>query len=203
MSSDGQMIVVLSCIQRLRRPSYFTNRGKKSAWKTWLAWPDITDSFATLSLPCTVNIPEDIILKLERFVVLVYCRTSDDMHVNKARMTLFSKMARTIENIPPTKAALEQHTRISSYQSGHVWGQSLNVQPVLPDVTDWGWETSQTADYIPKWTTSPISEIACHELISCKCYNSSRGIASVSRQTWNAPHFANMVGPAINRRRDL
>ena len=22
--------------------SYFTNRGKKSAWKTWLAWPEIT-----------------------------------------------------------------------------------------------------------------------------------------------------------------
>ena len=28
--------------------SYFTNRGKKSAWKTWLAWPG---SFVTLSLP--------------------------------------------------------------------------------------------------------------------------------------------------------
>ena len=122
--------------------SYFANRGKKSAWKTWVAWPEITDSFATLSLPCTVNIPEDIILKLERFVVLMYCRTSDDMHVNTARMTLFSKMSRTIENIPPTQAALEQHIRRSSYQSGHVWGQSLDVQPVLPDVTDWGWETS-------------------------------------------------------------
>lgn len=58
--------------------SYFANHGKKSAWKTWLAWPDITDSFVTLSLPCTVNIPEAVILKLERFVVLMYCRTSDE-----------------------------------------------------------------------------------------------------------------------------
>ena len=60
--------------------SYFTNRGKKSAWKTWLAWQEITDNCVTLSLPCTVNIPEDIIQKLERFVVLMYCRTSDDMY---------------------------------------------------------------------------------------------------------------------------
>ena len=66
---------------------YFTNRGQKSAWKTWLAWPEITESFVTLALPCTVNIPDDIIPKLERFVVLMYCRTSADMHVNTARMT--------------------------------------------------------------------------------------------------------------------
>ena len=39
--------------------SYFTNRGQKSAWKTWLAWPVITDS---LSMIGRVSIPEDIIL---------------------------------------------------------------------------------------------------------------------------------------------
>ena len=31
--------------------SYFTNRGKKSAWKTSLGWPEITPSFVTLSMP--------------------------------------------------------------------------------------------------------------------------------------------------------
>ena len=59
--------------------SYFTNRGKKYAWKTWLAWQDITYIVVTISLPCTINIPEDIIRKQERFVVLMYCRTSDDI----------------------------------------------------------------------------------------------------------------------------
>ena len=43
------------------------------------------------------------------------------------------------------------------------------------DVTDWGWETFQTAGYIPKWTTSPTAEIACIELISCKCAKSCKG----------------------------
>ena len=54
--------------------SYFTNRGKKPAWKTWFAWPEITGSF----------------LKLERFVVIMYCRTSGDMNVNTAWMILYS-----------------------------------------------------------------------------------------------------------------
>ena len=31
----------------------------------------------------------------------------------------------------------------------------------------------------------------------------ARRIAIVSRQTWNAPHFANVVGPAITWRREL
>ena len=61
-------------------------------------------------------------------------------------------MSRNIENIPPTQAALDQHIKRSSYQSGHVWGQSLEVHPELPDVTDCRWETPQTAGYIPKWT---------------------------------------------------
>lgn len=155
--------------------SYFNNHGKKSAWKTWLAWPEITESFVTLSEPCTVNIPEEVIVKLERFVVLMYCRTSDEMCVDVARMTLFSKMSRNIENIPPTRAALEQHIMRSSYQSGHVWGQSLELQPAIPNVTDWGWETSTTAGYIPNWTTLPVAEAACMELISCKCAKSCKG----------------------------
>ncbi len=101
--------------------SYFTNRGKTSAWKTWLAWPEITDICVTLSLPCTVNIPDNIILKRERFVVLMYCRTSGDMHVNTARITLFSQISRNIDNIPPTQTAFDQHIKRSSYQTGHAW----------------------------------------------------------------------------------
>ena len=45
----------------------------------------------------------------------------------------------------------------------------------LPDDTDWGWETSQTAGYIPKLTTLAIAEVAFLELISCKCAKSCIG----------------------------
>ncbi len=142
--------------------SYFINRGKKSAWKTWLASPEVKDSCVTLSFPYMYSkLPEDIILKLERFVVIMYCRTSGDMNVNTAWMRLFSQMSRNIDNIPPRQADLDQHFKRSSYQSGHVWGPSLEVQPELP-------------------------------------VSLARGIAIISRQTWNAPHFANVVGPATS-----
>ena len=55
------------------------------------------------------------------------------MHVNTARITLFSQMTRNIENIPPTQATLDQHIKRSSYQSEHE--QSVEVQPELPDVS--------------------------------------------------------------------
>ena len=82
-------------------------------------------------------------------------------------------------------------------------GRSLEVQPELPDVTDWKWETSQTAGYIPKWTTLHIAEIAYLERMSCKCAQSCKGNCICFKQTWNAHHFANVVGPAISRRLEL
>ena len=45
----------------------------------------------------------------------------------------------------------------------------------LPDDTDWEWETSQTAGYIPKLTTLAIAEVAFLALISCKCAKSCMG----------------------------
>ena len=47
----------------------------------------------------------------------------------------------------------------------HVWVQSLELQPLIQNVADWGWETLQTASYIPKWITLSIAEVAYIELI--------------------------------------
>ena len=98
------------------------------------------------------------------------------MHVNTARVTLFSQTSRNIVNIPPTKAALDQRIKRSSYQSGHVCGQSLESQPVIPDVTDCGERHPKLPIIIiPKWTTLPIADVASLELISCECAKSCKG----------------------------
>ncbi|KAG0729102.1 hypothetical protein GWK47_003575 [Chionoecetes opilio] len=59
---------------------------------------------------------------LERFVVLMYDRTSDTMEVNDARKQLFAHKSRALENIPPTQAALQQHIKRASLQ-GNCWNQ--------------------------------------------------------------------------------
>ena len=48
---------------------------------------------------------------LERFEVLMYSRTSPHQDVNHARQSMFSQGTRSIESIPPTQAALEQHVK--------------------------------------------------------------------------------------------
>ena len=53
---------------------------------------------------------------IERFVVLLHDRTSAMVEVNRARKNLFSKKARNLESIPPTRAALEQHKMRAVFQ---------------------------------------------------------------------------------------
>lgn len=154
--------------------SYFANHGKKSALATWLAWPEITETFTALSSQVSPTLPRDVMKQLERYVVLLYCRTSDEETVNQTRMTLFCTMSRNIDNIPPTQAALEEHTRRAVFQAGHIWGQCLEKHPNVPPPLDWGWE-AQDNQFKPKWTVLPIAEKACLELIACKCTKSCKG----------------------------
>ena len=47
------------------------------------------------------GISEALLSLLERFVVLLYERISDLGEVDEARMVLFTKKSRSLENIPP------------------------------------------------------------------------------------------------------
>jgi len=94
--------------------------------------------------------------KLERYIVLLYSRTSDDESVNSTRLSLFCQMSRPIDNIPPTRAVLEQHTRRSIYQAGLIWGHCLEKCPDVVTASDWGWEVDGSK-LKPKWTVQPTS----------------------------------------------
>ena len=74
-------------------------------------------------------------IQLERFVVLMYERTSECLEVNEARKQLFIRKYRTLETISPTKTALEQHIKRASYQT-RCWSQALVQNPQLPSPSD-------------------------------------------------------------------
>ena len=108
--------------------------------------------------------------EIERYVVLLYQRTSPLSHVNDARKQLFAFGNRKIENIPPSLHALEQHVKRSVYQAGHIWGQSLIGQPQVPSPDLWGWERiSHDSPWTPCWTTLPQAAKGCQELLKCGC----------------------------------
>ena len=147
----------------------FHGRGKITCWNIWRLFPLVTDSFIALSRgPSQIDAAH--LTVLEQFVVLIYDKTSQLTEVNRARLNLFTKQNRQIDNIPPTQAALLQHILRSTYQGGHVWGQCLVKQQHLPSPGDWGWFKEETEKaWSPVWTMLPEALHSCLELISCTC----------------------------------
>ena len=87
--------------------------------------------------------------------------------VNVARQRLVAR-GRTIDRVPPTEAALLEHTRRAAYRAGHTWGNSIIPSPELPDTSIWGWKMDNSK-LVPNWTKLPEASKACRQLIKCKC----------------------------------
>ena len=119
--------------------SAFFKRGKKTAWDTWSAYEEFTDALLCIR-ESEDDIPDEAWPVIERFTILMYDRTSTDTDINTFRRKLFCKKGRSMEDIPPTKDALIQHTRRAVYQGKYVWSQLLELDPYFPSPLDWGWK---------------------------------------------------------------
>ena len=154
--------------------SFFGDRGKKTAWDTWKAYKDVTPAFCALvARPATQTIKE-CLGTLERFVVLLYDRTSSQECVNEARKQLFTQKGRAIEGLPSTQDALFQHIKRATYQAGHCWAQMMIAAPELPSPSEWGWKKIDRG-WEAYWTTLPEATQACRQLIRCGCKKDCRG----------------------------
>ena len=127
---------------------------------------EATQAFEVLQLMQT-DMSESALATVERFVVLLYDRTSGIMNVNDSRKYLFTQKARSLENYPPTLEALKQHIKRAIYQS-NCWNRALFYQQELPNPADWGWKKGSTG-WEPLWTTLSEASQACYELICCGC----------------------------------
>ena len=100
-------------------------------WKTWEVCDEVSNNFAKLS-ECPSAVDDSYLQALERFVVVMYDRSSDVTTVNEARLDLFARKQRPYDLIPPTQAALKEHAKPAAYEAGYVWGQALERHPQLP-----------------------------------------------------------------------
>lgn len=147
--------------------SFFGGRGKRTAWDTWRSYNDITSIFVSLA-----NTPESVessVTSLERFVILLYDRTSSLEDINQARKHHFAQKGRSIENIPQTKAALVQHIKRAVYQAGNCSAQATTSSPDLPCPSEWGWKRKEPCSWETNWTSLPEATVACRELLRCGC----------------------------------
>ncbi|GFO25215.1 hypothetical protein PoB_005172000 [Plakobranchus ocellatus] len=92
--------------------------GEKRLHFIWKSFDEVTPVFSSLFL--------------EAYVVLLYDCTCTETTVDAARKNIFTTKDRSMDNIPPTKAALLQHIKRAIYQGGFVWGQALVRCPVIP-----------------------------------------------------------------------
>ena len=151
--------------------SSFTGRGKNTALEIWKVFPEVTDAFEEL-LRMPGDVIEESMSLLERFIVLMYDRTSDIMEVNDARKQLFAHKSRALDNIPSMQAALQQHIKCASLQN--CWNQTLVLNPELPSPSHWGW-TKEASGWQPLWMALPEASKSCHELIHCNCKKGCTG----------------------------
>ena len=110
---------------------------------------------------------------LQRFVLLLYDRTSECTRVDLCRKLLFAK-GRQIDRIPPTAAALKEHIKRAVYQAGYCCSQSLAVHQHLQSPGEWGWVTRPDNHWTPVWTSLPEAGKVCKERIKSGCKKACR-----------------------------
>ena len=117
----GSVLPIFHALTGCDTVSFFQGKGKKSAWEVWCSFSPLTDALVQLSKFPGI-IPECSLKVIERFVVLLYDRTSSLTSVNDTRLHLFTKKGCGLEGLPPTNAALLQHIRRAVFQGCYVWG---------------------------------------------------------------------------------
>ena len=144
--------------------SQFVGKGKVSAWNTWLAYPDVIGGF-TIQPFETINFESEKFKIIERFVCLLYERTTDLTLVNKLRESMFPK--KEFSQIPPTQGALLQHTKRCIYQAS-IWLKCMENIINAPDPSHFGWVCQENI-FIPHWTDLPPISAECSALLHCGC----------------------------------
>ena len=89
--------------------SGYVGHGNKTAWTIWNLFPDLNGALLELA-HAPAEISEQCMHIIERFVILIYDRTSTCTDVNQARKKLFAKTS-CVKKISPTHAILEQHVK--------------------------------------------------------------------------------------------
>ena len=172
-----------SMILRAAIQSHFSLAEAKNLRRmdTWSVCESLTPVLSNLAQDPDVLSDDDFAV-IEQFVVYLYDRGNDDLIVNAARKNLFFRKGRTIENIPPTQAALLQHLLRSMYQA-NCWQQMcVKLQKLLNPGT-FEWECIDEK-WTPLWTKLPKVADSSRILVKCGCKKGYKETVNAGRQYW-------------------
>ncbi|XDV44711.1 hypothetical protein PO909_012952 [Leuciscus waleckii] len=105
----------------------------------------------------------------------MYSKSCGSSRVDEARHHLFSNGTKSLENLPPTQAALIQHIKRALLQASFYWNQATAVQQDIPEFNAWGWFRDSTSKtWEPYWTNLRDASKACTILLHCGCKTACR-----------------------------
>jgi hypothetical protein len=186
--------------------SAFLGCGKKTAWAAWTATPNLSNTLIELTQnPDLINTEPVYLQRLEQFVVNMYSRGSQvhGLNVNEARLRLFSSGQRSLENIPPTQAALLEHVKRALLQASFFWKQATSAYQAIPDFSEWGWKLDDAGKtWLPFWSPLADAGIACSLLLQCGCTKSCRGNCKCSRAGVHCSVLCKCEGGCCNNNAD-
>lgn len=157
--------------------SCFYGKGKKTAWSAWNSYPALTHAMLGIINDTDSYTSQSTLSILERFIIIMYDRTSECCDLDSARKQLFLKKCKSLETLPPTSNAFIQHIRRAILQAVICWSHSLEKQHENCDASDWGWCYVENR-WQPIWMTLPEVAKSCRELISCTCKKGCSGRCS-------------------------
>ena len=142
------------------------DRGWETAWETWKAYPQLTITLMKIMFnPSTLD--DKDIEAMERFVIILYDRTSEEQDINKARMALFCHKGQTIKLYSTIESSLDSaHQEMYITEYNMLGSDFVLAHQELPCPSQWG--CSQDTTWLPKWTGASNS---CTELLRCTCKN--------------------------------
>ena len=156
--------------------SAFKSIGKKKAYEALKAFAEAGRTFAFLQNNPFYDIQEadDRFKTIQRFVIVMYSKTSTLSNVNEARLQLYFQRTHNIETIPPTENALLLHTKRAIFQSG-VWARCVDNHQNLPSPQGFGWKKSDEVDWQwkPIWMTQHEASKEFREFAKCSCKGES------------------------------
>lgn len=149
--------------------SQFSGKAKKSSWEAWKIFPQSTKAFISPGqLPFTpMSLDSHLFKVIEQFTCFLYDHSTLCVNVNQQRKELFPRKVQMMQNLPPTQAALIQHTNRSLYQAS-IWLMSLHTKQNVPSPAGFGWTLSENS-WKPLWTTLPDATQDCMQLVKCGC----------------------------------
>jgi len=152
-------IIAFHAITGCDSVSQLSGHTKKTAWRVFQL------NHSNLSQLGKGNLTEDISKSAEKFICHLY-GVPEAQTCDEARVKLFCR-GRPQESLPPTSDAAQFHIMRSHYQAS-VWINAHTPCPILPEVTDMGWERKD-GHLSPKLTSLPPIPKACSEIIACGC----------------------------------